>query len=326
MRLTPICLLTVLGLGSAVPAQLECRVYTTDRIIRVRLPRGEWFAPEQVQRIEVNTSRAARPRDVLEAWAGPQAWPFSLDPHKDVQVIEVDERVRKSWLEHGVLTVGFATQRDSGGELILRAGLRRLDLPADGVEVTLGQRRTIDIEGTDGYLYLHIDDITAGQVRLDIRGAEGKTLIRPRSVREGDRVALELGEGKYILVVKRLVNLLIGDDYGVFAIYERGPFERQRIEALLRHVEAATVVFIHEGVEYDGAEAAAHLRRKYAPAQDEIQTLEQFIQEIGSRSSTTGRPYQVKVPSGAIMPADEWLRQQAAELEKKQVGGKDKGA
>ncbi len=151
-------------------------------------------------------------------------------------------------------------------------------------------------------------------------------LIRPRSVREGDHLELDLGEGKYILLVKRLINVLIGDDRGIFVIYESGPFERQRIEALLRHLEASSVVFMREGAEYDGKEAAAHLRGKYAPTQDEIQTLEQFIQEIGSRSSTTGRPYQVKVPNGAIMPADAWLRQQAAELEKKQVGGKDKGA
>ena len=64
-------------------------------------------------------------------------------------------------------------------------------------------------------------------------------------------------------------------------------------------------------------EAATHLRSKYAAAQVEIQTLEQFIQEIGSRSSTTGRPYEVKDPDGVIMPASTWLLLRATELEKK---------
>lgn len=321
MYRTWLSLVAALALGATLPAQVRCKVYTTESILRVAKPRSEWFAPEQVERIEVDTDGAARPGDVLEAWVAKQAFPFAIDPHKDVQVIEVDDRVRKAWRQHGALTIGFATQRETGGELVLRSGLRSLDLPAEGVEVTMTQRRTADIEGTQGYLRLHIDDITAGQVLLSVRGADGKTFVSPRSVREGDRVTVDLGDGRYVLVIKSLVNLLIGEDYAVVGLYEREPLELRRIEALLRYIEGSDVVFVREDSEYDGAEAARHLRGKYGRATDRIQTVEQFIEEIGSRSSTTGKPYRIKQKDGSTTPAGAWLRERADELSVKPDGG-----
>ena len=83
--------------------------------------------------------------------------------------------------------------------------------------------------------------------------------------------------------------------------------QREEIERLLAHIESADVTFIRSGREYTAEEAAEHLRQKLAVAGDRVQTLEQFIEHIASRSSLTGEPYQVKLPDGTTLEAREWL-------------------
>jgi hypothetical protein len=71
------------------------------------------------------------------------------------------------------------------------------------------------------------------------------------------------------------------------------------IEALIVRVEHAQgVVFIRNGSEHSAVEAGAHLRRKLAAAHGRITTAEQFIDNIGTRSSMTGIAYRVRVADG----------------------------
>ena len=46
-----------------------------------------------------------------------------------------------------------------------------------------------------------------------------------------------------------------------------------------------------------------------------VKTAEQFIEGIASRSSTTGHPYFVKLPSGEQVETGPWLRQRLAEID-----------
>ena len=80
------------------------------------------------------------------------------------------------------------------------------------------------------------------------------------------------------------------------------------IEALVQRVAASRgVVFIRNGTEHTAADAAQHLRRKLAASKGRIRTPEAFIEQLGSRSSVTGKPYRVRLPDGRTMDSAVWL-------------------
>ena len=59
------------------------------------------------------------------------------------------------------------------------------------------------------------------------------------------------------------------------------------IEHLVRYVETAGCEFIRNGEAHPGAEARAHLTKKYASVKARIKTAEDFIRYIASRSSVS---------------------------------------
>ena len=92
------------------------------------------------------------------------------------------------------------------------------------------------------------------------------------------------------------------------------------IEALIVRVEHAHgVVFIRNGSDHSAVEAAAHLRRKLAAAYGRITTAEQFIDNLGTRSSMTGIAYRVRFADGREIDSATWLRQLLRELRAERV-------
>ncbi|MGE0404065.1 MAG: DUF5329 family protein [Kofleriaceae bacterium] len=81
--------------------------------------------------------------------------------------------------------------------------------------------------------------------------------------------------------------------------------ERARIEALLSAVERSNVVFLRNGREHSAQEAADHLRRKWRGADV---TAEQFIDRYGTESSSSGRPYRVRI-GDSERDAGPWLHE-----------------
>lgn len=91
--------------------------------------------------------------------------------------------------------------------------------------------------------------------------------------------------------------------------------ERERIAALLAAVDRSGARFVREGKEYSAADGRKHLERKLRSAGDRVVTAEDFIEGIASRSSTTGRPYKVRLPGGEEIETGVWLRQRLAEID-----------
>ena len=88
-----------------------------------------------------------------------------------------------------------------------------------------------------------------------------------------------------------------------------------QIDALIARVaQAHGVVFIRNGSEHTATEAAAHLQRKLRAAHGRITTPEQFIDVLGTRSSLSGRPYQVRFADGHVVDSAAWLRQLLREV------------
>jgi hypothetical protein len=90
--------------------------------------------------------------------------------------------------------------------------------------------------------------------------------------------------------------------------------EAEKIEELIRHVEGlADAKFIRNGTEYDAKSAGQFLRGKWKAQEANVKTAQDFIEKVASLSSTTGKPYLIKLPGGREMKSSEYL---VAELKK----------
>ena len=92
--------------------------------------------------------------------------------------------------------------------------------------------------------------------------------------------------------------------------------ETQRIEQLIRSVEQLSDArFIRNGSAHDAAAAGQHLRRKWREAGSRVKTAQQFIELCASRSSVTGRPYEIRFANGSTQTSESFLRARLKELE-----------
>jgi Family of unknown function (DUF5329) len=95
---------------------------------------------------------------------------------------------------------------------------------------------------------------------------------------------------------------------------EKPMTEREKIEALIKHVEGlADAKFVRNGTEYDAKTAAKFLRRKWDSKKDEIKTAQDFIDKAASVSSTSGKPYLIR-KNGQDTKAGEYLMNQLKKL------------
>ncbi len=75
--------------------------------------------------------------------------------------------------------------------------------------------------------------------------------------------------------------------------------ETAKINALINSMQSMPgAVFIRNGSEYGGAQAAAHLRMKWKSAGRHVKTAEDFIRYCASQSSMTGRNYSIRFADG----------------------------
>ncbi len=196
-----------------------------------------------------------------------------------------------------------------------------LALRDGGETVRVVQRTSAKLPGSKDALAVQLGDITGGAVELVLAKSDGSAVLVTRSVHERDVVPFAVEGFDYELVVERMHNELVGDDWIDLRVRAAGATpttkagdgevvdERARIEALIGAVAASGVIFIRNGSEHDAAAAAEHLRTKWSRAGDRIGTADDFIEQLGTRSSQTGEPYRVRMPDGTERDAGPWLRE-----------------
>ena len=92
--------------------------------------------------------------------------------------------------------------------------------------------------------------------------------------------------------------------------------EEQKIDALVHSIEVLPgAQFIRNGNAYDGKAAAEHLRPKRAYAGDRIKTAGDFITYCASRSSASGKAYQIRFANGETVDAEVFLRAELKRIE-----------
>lgn len=97
---------------------------------------------------------------------------------------------------------------------------------------------------------------------------------------------------------------------------------------LLAFVEASDCGFYRNGTRYDGVRAGSHLRDKYGliVAPDHVLTTAAFIEKVASRSSMTGRPYEVSCAGQERVPLGPWLREALARYKTNGAPRESRGA
>jgi len=98
------------------------------------------------------------------------------------------------------------------------------------------------------------------------------------------------------------------------AVSAQTDIEKNKIEFLISSVEnLKDAKFIRNGSEYNGQEAAKHLRMKLRRAGDRIQTADDFIRLITSKSSVSGKPYLIMLPDGKTIKSEKYFRDKLKE-------------
>lgn len=95
--------------------------------------------------------------------------------------------------------------------------------------------------------------------------------------------------------------------------------EAARIERLIAFVAGQKrVAFIRNGSAYSGAEAAQFLRAKYEKMGEHVTTAAQFIEQIATRSSTTGEAYLIRLADGRTVTAARFLGDELQRIDRPQ--------
>jgi hypothetical protein len=92
--------------------------------------------------------------------------------------------------------------------------------------------------------------------------------------------------------------------------------EQARIDRLIEAVaQNKQARFVRNGSDYSPADAADFLRRKLEAYGDRVKTVNDFIDQIASKSSTSGQIYKVRLADGKEVPSADFLRAELARIE-----------
>jgi hypothetical protein len=80
----------------------------------------------------------------------------------------------------------------------------------------------------------------------------------------------------------------------------------REIRQLIDSVSASGCIFLRNGEAHDPAAAAEHLAMKYGKARRYLDSPEEFIEKVATRSFLTGSEYQVSC-NGRATATGEWL-------------------
>jgi hypothetical protein len=91
---------------------------------------------------------------------------------------------------------------------------------------------------------------------------------------------------------------------------------RQEIEQLFNALETSNCEFFRNGDWYEAKKASKHLRRKYDYLLEKnlISTTESFIEGAASKSSSSGKAYQVRCKPAPAMASKDWFLQRLSQL------------
>jgi len=94
------------------------------------------------------------------------------------------------------------------------------------------------------------------------------------------------------------------------------PIAKAEVTAVFARLENSGCQFNRNGTWYSGAEAKSHLQTKldYFERKAAPKSVEEFIDLAATKSSLSGRAYQVKCAGAEAVPSATWLKLQLQEV------------
>jgi hypothetical protein len=83
--------------------------------------------------------------------------------------------------------------------------------------------------------------------------------------------------------------------------------ENIEIQHLLTFVQQTNCKYERNGSQHNGVDAVAHIKKKYDYFEDDIKTAEDFIELSATKSTISGKEYQVHCPNKKAMTSRQWL-------------------
>ncbi|WP_283789169.1 DUF5329 family protein [Bermanella sp. WJH001] len=84
------------------------------------------------------------------------------------------------------------------------------------------------------------------------------------------------------------------------------------INHLLNFVEHTQCQYERNGKQYNGIDALAHIKKKYHYYQGDIKSTEDFIELSATKSTMSGKAYQVHCPNKKAIASKQWLLDELA--------------
>lgn len=103
------------------------------------------------------------------------------------------------------------------------------------------------------------------------------------------------------------------------------PTSENEIQHLFEFITQSDCTFIRNNSEYPALEARNHMQHKYTYAKRWVDSAEQFIERIASKSSISGKRYQVRCAE-QVFYSDTWLKQELARYRTSQSAGQRSAA
>jgi hypothetical protein len=79
------------------------------------------------------------------------------------------------------------------------------------------------------------------------------------------------------------------------------------IDYLIGYLQTSDCQMIRNGKAHSGEDGAKHVRRKYDHFRDKISSTKEFIAYSATKSTMSGRLYEVQCPGEEPVPSSEWL-------------------
>jgi hypothetical protein len=273
-----------------------------------------WLDATKTERIELQ-GLASRQAAVLARF-GEQSRPLQRRGDTGSWAIELDAALREQL--HAATTLEIEANLGAASTVFRFALVPpTLALADKSTPLVIAQRRAAEVPGSNGWLLVHVDDITMGSTTLRVTSADGATVIAPQLMFARDFVELPLAGAGYVLVVDKLVNLLLGEDRAELQIRPTKGFVPDRIGQLLRVTAASDATFLFADQELPGEMARMALVASLEAHRGPAPTVDDFIDTIAARTSTTGRSIAVRCQDGTTVTMSQWLRERLRELDDK---------
>ena len=101
---------------------------------------------------------------------------------------------------------------------------------------------------------------------------------------------------------------------------ELAPATEREIAHLLEFVKTSTCQIERNGKIYPSAKGVSHIRKKFDYFESRISTAEEFIEYSATRSTMSGKDYQVHCEGMAVQRSQDWLLQELARFRQQANG------